>query len=184
MSSPITFKPLERSDLPLLLKWLETPHVKTWWDQDVVWTPALIAAKYLNYCEGFKRLALKDGTVIEKPMYAYIVCVDEVSIGYIQYYNKHDFPPEQGYATDDLPESCAAFDMYIGEPAYIGQGLGSEILTLFTETIIPSSFDAIFVDPDTANHAAVRAYEKAGFCIYNQNDDITWMIKRRYSRLI
>lgn len=179
MSPLITFKPLAQSDLPLLLKWLETPHVKAWWDQEVVWTPALIEEKYLHYTKGFKRLTLKDGTVIEKPMHAFIICVNEVPIGYIQYYNKHDFPPEQGYGTEDLPQSCAAFDMYVGESAYIGRGLGSEILTLFTEIVIPPTYETIFVDPDTANHAAVRAYKKAGFATCSQDEITTWMIKRR-----
>jgi len=38
----ITFKPLQETHFPLLLKWLETPHVKQWWDEDVVWTLELI----------------------------------------------------------------------------------------------------------------------------------------------
>jgi len=31
-----TFQPLAISHFPLLLQWLETPHVKAWWDQDVL----------------------------------------------------------------------------------------------------------------------------------------------------
>lgn len=50
----ITFTPLAESNFPLLQKWLETPHVKAWWDQDVKWTPELIQEKYRDYVEGYK----------------------------------------------------------------------------------------------------------------------------------
>ena len=80
----------------MLLKWLETPHVKKWWDQNVKWTPELIQKKYSDYVKGFKILKLQN-TVIKKPMHAFVIRVNGKSIGYIQYYNKHDFPPEQGY---------------------------------------------------------------------------------------
>jgi aminoglycoside 6'-N-acetyltransferase len=32
----IAFAPLNESHLSLLLYWLETPHVKLWWDQDII----------------------------------------------------------------------------------------------------------------------------------------------------
>ena len=38
----ITFEQLRNEHLILLLKWLETPHVKKWWDQDVKYTPFLV----------------------------------------------------------------------------------------------------------------------------------------------
>lgn len=41
--------------------------------------------------------------IIEKPMHAFIINCERVDIGYIQYYNKHDFPAEQGYDTSELP---------------------------------------------------------------------------------
>jgi len=45
----IVFEPLVKSHFSLLLTWLETPHVKAWWDQDVRWTKELIAEKYGSY---------------------------------------------------------------------------------------------------------------------------------------
>ena len=50
----ITFTSLTESHFPLLLKWLETTHVKLWWDQDVKWTPELIQEKYGSYVKGYK----------------------------------------------------------------------------------------------------------------------------------
>ncbi len=38
----ITFVPLVKSHFLLLIKWLQTAHVRLWWDQDIKWTPELI----------------------------------------------------------------------------------------------------------------------------------------------
>ncbi len=56
-------------------------------------------------------------------MHAYIIYLDRVvAIGYVQFYNKHDFPPAQNYNTNDLPKNCAGLDIYIGEEKYLGKG--------------------------------------------------------------
>ncbi len=57
----IAFKPLGEADFKLL-KWLEEPHVKDWWDKDII-----------------------------KSINAYIIYIDEIPIGYIQLYNAYDF---------------------------------------------------------------------------------------------
>jgi aminoglycoside 6'-N-acetyltransferase len=176
----IAFIPLAQSHFPLLLKWLETPHVKAWWDKDVTWTFELIEEKYGHYVKGYKRLKLK-GQVIEKPVHAFIIALNDTPIGYIQYYNKHDFSPEQDYETTELPASCAALDWHIGEVAFIGKGIGSKALSLFLDHHVFPSFNCVFVDPDTANQTAIRVYEKAGFTVkklVNQRK-ITWMSRTK-----
>ncbi len=82
----ITFTPLAESHFPLLLKWLEKPHVKKWWDQDVKWTSALIQGKYTDYVKGYK---LDNG--VPKAISAHIIYADNTPIGYIQIYNAYDF---------------------------------------------------------------------------------------------
>ncbi|WP_367608387.1 hypothetical protein [Legionella sp. W05-934-2] len=49
----ISFKSLCEADFSLLLKWLEAPHVKAWWDQDIEWTPDLIRENF-DYIKGYK----------------------------------------------------------------------------------------------------------------------------------
>ncbi len=80
--SNITFKPLTKSHLDLLLKWLKTPHVKAWWDQDVQWTMKLIEEKYGHYIKGYKKLKL-EGKIIKKLMWAFVIFFEEMPIGYI-----------------------------------------------------------------------------------------------------
>ncbi len=159
-----SFTPLETSHFPLLLKWLETPHVKEWWDQDIRWTPQLIKEKYGAYVHH------------QKSVYAYIMNVNQKPVGYIQYYNFYDFPREGNSDDLDLPQSLAAFDVFIGEKEWFSKGVGSRLIEHFVKNYIFPDFQACFVDPDTNNKGAIRAYEKAGFRKLKENH-ITIMIK-------
>lgn len=172
----ITFEKLNAAHFPLLLKWLMTPHVRIWWDSNIAWSPELIEEKYGQYVHGYKQLSLPSG-IIKKPMYAYIILKDGKEIGYIQYYKKQDFPSEHGHDTSNLPAYMAALDWYIGEPEYLLKNIGSEALNLFMEQYISKNFDAVFVDPDTENVAAIRTYEKAGFVASKVINGITCMLK-------
>ena len=167
----INFLPLHPSHFPLLLKWLETPHVKRWWDADIAWTQALIEEKYGDYVQGYK---IMEG--VAKPLKACIICVDEQLVGYIQLYNAHDFLPEA--TLTGLPESLGAFDVYIGEESCLQKGLGSQAIDQFLNTF-GSAYASIFADPDRENIAAIRAYEKAGFqAVPNQPEGHeVWMLR-------
>jgi len=50
----INFAPLSETYFPLLLKWLEEPHFKAWWDRDISYTQALVEEKYVSYVKGYK----------------------------------------------------------------------------------------------------------------------------------
>lgn len=172
----ILFKPLQDSHLPLLLKWLETPHVKVWWDKEIQWTLELIEEKFGPYVQVYK---LEQG--VRKPFQAYIIYVDEVPMGYIQLYNAHDFPRDYTCSLEELPMSLAALDFFIGEEEYLGKGLGSHILKQFLEEYVDSFYDACFVDPDTANIRVVRVYEKTMFRVIKtaKEGTVTWMLRKR-----
>ncbi|MBN8828196.1 MAG: GNAT family N-acetyltransferase [Sphingobacteriia bacterium] len=154
----LTFHSLQKQYLSLLLKWLETPHVKAFWDQDTTWTPALIEEKYGSYTENYKI-----DSNIKKPIHAFIVYQDNFPIGYIQYYNAYDFPREDGIELTDLPNSLAAFDIFIGNINYIGKGIGPEVIKILLKDYIWKEFNACFVDTESNNIAALKAYQKAGF---------------------
>lgn len=151
----IAFTPLEKSHFSLLLKWLQTSHVKQWWDPEIEWNSKLIEQKYGSYIKGYK---LDNG--LTKPMHAYIIHFNKKPIGYIQLYNAYDFPRNQPLI--DLPKNLGALDIFIGEAEYLRQGIGSIAITKFL-SLHASSYSNIFVDPDRANHAAIRTYKKSGF---------------------
>ena len=172
----ITFTLLAESHFPLLLKWLETPHVKAWWDQDVKWTPALIEEKYADYVKGYK---LDNG--VAKAISAHIIYADNTPIGYIQIYNAYDFA--RGEPLIGLPSSLAAFDVLIGEKAYLKQGIGSQAIVQFLKEH-GTSYTYVFADPENTNLAAISAYEKAGFKKSTKQPATgeVWMIREQTAR--
>ena len=176
----ITFVPLVKSHFSLLIKWLQTPHVRLWWDQDIKWTPELIEEKYSEYVNGSKSVNERHGE-FKKPIYAYIICIDNVPIGYIQYYNFYDFPRDSCPDLSKLPKSCAGLDLYIGEVEFFGKNIGSTVLSLFLEEHVFERFNYVFVDPDTTNLGAIRAYEKVGFRKAKEQSGIgeLWMIREK-----
>lgn len=172
----ITFIALQDHHLPVLLAWLEAPHVKAWWDPDVLWTPELIKEKYGSYVHGYK---LEEG--IKKPMRAYIIAIDGHEIGYIQLYNAYDYRREGDCDLEGLPNSLAAFDIFIGDAGSVGKGYGAKIMQQFLHEYVDPFYAACFVDPDAANVQAIRAYAKAGFVSLKtvQEGTVVWMVRMR-----
>ena len=172
----ITFIPLAKSHFPLLLKWLETPHVKKWWDQDVTYALDLVHEKYSSYVKGHK---LVDGQ--QKPIQGFIIHHNQNPVGYIQIYNAYDFPRSKSLL--GLPEKLGAFDIFIGEAAALQQGLGSKAIVQLLK-LHGNQYSYIFADPDSNNLAAVKCYEKAGFKKVSEQTDTreVWMLKDLSSR--
>jgi aminoglycoside 6'-N-acetyltransferase len=139
---PVTFERLQDSHFSLLLKWLEAPHVKAWWDQDVHWTLERIKEKYGDYGKGYK---LEKG--VQKPFQAYVIYGDARPLGYIQLYNAYDFSREDQIPLEGFPESLATIDIFIGEEDYVGKGLGSRIMNQFLKEYVDPYYDTCFVDP-------------------------------------
>lgn len=102
----ITFEPLKEEHLPLLLRWLQAPHVKKWWDQNIVYTLDSVKSKYGFYIQGYKQV-----NGVNKLMRAYIITIEQVPVGYIQMYNAYDFPRNKTLFA--LPEKLGAFDIFI-----------------------------------------------------------------------
>jgi RimJ/RimL family protein N-acetyltransferase len=166
----ITFEPLHESHFSLLLKWLETPCVKKWWDQDVTYTMELVREKYSSYVKGYKLEA-----AAQKPIQACIIYSDQNPVGYIQIYNAYDFPRNKPLSS--LPESLGAFDIFIGEEDVLRQGLGSNAIKEFLRSH-DNQYSYIFTDPDSNNTAAIKCYEKAGFKKIAKQKDTgeVWML--------
>lgn len=109
-------------------------------------------------------------------IHAFIIHGDDIPLGYIQLYNAYDFARSR--PLEGLPLNLGAIDYYIGEPRFLGQGIGLRALEAFLSTMV-SSYDHIFVDPDALNGAALKVYEKAGFQRVGQRKNYgdIWMIK-------
>ncbi|MBS0615813.1 MAG: acetyltransferase [Verrucomicrobia bacterium] len=167
----ISFEPLRQDHLPLLLTWLNAPHVQNFWDRGTAWTESLVQGKYGTYIEGFKWVGQE-----KRPLHAFVICLCGEPIGYIQYYDAGHFP-RVGYEMEGF--DMAALDIFIGEVSALGKGNGSSSIKKLLSEYVWNEFDACFVDPDAANLGAIRAYEKAGFRFWKNVDNMTLMICRR-----
>ena len=170
----ITFAPLAESHFSLLLKWLESPHVKKWWDQDVTYTMDLVHEKFGKHIHG---IALSKNS--NHKTYAYVICLDEEMIGYIQAYNAHDFAQENHLDLSAISGSVCGVDLFIGELPFLHKGLGASILNEFANQVLAPHFDWCLIDPAKDNLVAIKAFTKAGFKIFEQfeTESNIWMIK-------
>jgi len=134
----LRFRLLGPHDYPLLLEWLQRPHVKEWWD-DGDNTLEKVAAHYSSSPETVKRylLVTTDHSGNERP------------VGYFQFY---------------IAEKGVGVDQFLADPDLLGKGLGSAALRRFLEFVKEISGQTHFItDPDPRNTRAIRCYEKVGF---------------------
>jgi len=145
-----TFKRVTPEDLPTLYQWFKEPHVQQWW-------PVPKNDEFFDFF--LKRIRSKD-------TFAYLAMMDGTPIGYIQYYYIDRNNPKAGSWLPELPEATVGTDQFIGDPAYIGKGYGTQMVKAFIQYlthILEPHITTVIVDPDPANHAAIRCYEKVGF---------------------
>lgn len=159
----ITFRALARSDLPMLQRWLNTPHVYEWWGRHAgpgslggpgkdAATEAEVEAKYEP------ALDHRDST------YRFIIEHEGAPIGLIQWYHLR-YSPEYARAISEDPAQCSGIDLLIGEPDAIGRGLGSRAIDQFVTSIVfrQNNVDRVVTGPAKTNGRSIRAFEKAGF---------------------
>lgn len=146
-----SFRELRSSDLDLMHRWLNAPHVTRWW-YDEGTSRREIEEKYLPLIEG------RDSA---KP---FVILHENEPIGYIQYY---PISPEddEAYASLVDVENAAGVDLFIGEAEHLYRGLGEHIVRSFLHEHVFSDpeIEACVIGPEPKNAAAIRAYEKAGF---------------------
>lgn len=146
---PLTLRPMTRDDFPILARWLATPHVRRWWKSSE--TPDYLESHY--------------GPSLDRidPARHFIVLAGDLPIGMLQSFLVDDYP---AHAARIQHHQVVGIDLLIGEPDYIGRGLGPEMLRTFIRDILPLHYPTatgIVSDPAVENSASIRAFEKAGF---------------------
>lgn len=140
-SAGYEFVPMISADLPLIRRWLETPHVSEWWHD-----PA-------------EQFELVSGDLDHPDMAQFIVASDRRPFAYLQCYNLSDW--NTGFGPQ--PDGTRGLDQFIGEADMLDRGHGSAFIRSFTERLLAKGTPRVVIDPDPANARAIRAYEKAGF---------------------
>ncbi|OWU86753.1 GCN5 family acetyltransferase [Oceanicola sp. 22II-s10i] len=146
----MTFRRMTADDLPLLGEWMVQPHWREWWGDPEV---------ELGYVR-----EMIEGADTTEP---YFILLDGVPAGYIQMWRIADNLVEP-WLTEapwmlQLPKGAVGVDLSLSAEAGVSRGIGSAALRNFVAMLRERGHDVIIIDPDPANHRAVRAYTKAGF---------------------
>ena len=147
----ISLRRLRASDLELMHRWLNAPHVRRWWYAEGA-SYAEIEEHYLPAIEG--REATKPFLILHR----------DKPIGYVQSYRISAEDDETHASLVDV-ENSAGVDLFIGEPGYLHRGLGGHVIRRFLSDHVFSNpeIEVCVIGPEPNNAAAIRAYEKAGF---------------------
>ena len=145
----VSFRALERSDFPLLQRWLAEPHVHAWWHEAL--DLAGLEQKYGPRIDGIE------------PTHVFIIEHESRPIGWIQWYRWSDYSKHA--AKLQAEPNAAGIDLSIGEVSVIGKGIGSSAIREFILDVVcaESGITAIVTDPEERNGRSCRAFEKAGF---------------------
>ncbi len=159
----LSFRTLNRADLPRLRHWLNTPHVYEWWGRhsgpgslggagDAAATEDEVEKKY--------GATIDHGGTTQR----FIIEHKGAPIGLIQWYHLRDFA-DYARAINEDPNTCAGLDLLIGELNALGRGLGTQAIDRFVTTIIfhCSEVNRVVTGPAQTNARSIRAFEKAGF---------------------
>jgi len=140
---------LECDDKYLLSKWLSDPEILQYYEgRDNPFDVEKVEKKF------FEEEADATRCIIE---------FDEVSIGYIQFYEV-DEDERQTYGYGDPSEIIYGMDQFIGETTYWNKGIGTQLVrAMVTYLIEEKGADRIVMDPQMWNERAIRCYEKCGF---------------------
>lgn len=144
------FRFLTADDLPRMHAWLNTEHVARWWRD----APASLEETVRTFGP------LLHGATNTT---AFIAEYDGQPVGYLQRYFPHLEIDHWG--RQELPPGIAGIDLFIGEPELVGRGFGPVMVRAFLRRVVfaDPTVPSCLIDPDPANGAAIRAYEKVGF---------------------
>jgi aminoglycoside 6'-N-acetyltransferase len=151
--SSYSFRPIARSDFPMLCGWLVQPHVLRWWADDA--TQEGVEADYGGVIDG------------TEPCEVFIAHRDGAAIGLAQRLQLSAYP---SYADEirqsvPVPPGAWSIDYLVGEGNATGRGWGAELVAAFTRRLWLDEATAacIIVPVHADNRFSWRALERSGY---------------------
>ena len=139
----VSLRPVVRSDLDVIRRWLRQPEVEEWWGPASATTAEV-------------QIAVQSPSALCR-----IVQSDGVAVGYC---HAIDAQLWGDHLPEDLEPGTWDLDLFIGSAAHRGQGIGLKALDLLRSEVFSTTLaPAVCIFASIRNEAAVRAYEKAGF---------------------
>jgi aminoglycoside 6'-N-acetyltransferase len=146
----LSLRGMTEEDLPAVEAWLDLPHVARWWSANA--TPQQDVTKYRGRINGTGG----------GPTTMLTVTWAGDPIGWCQWYRWADYPAEA--AAIDAQAGEAGIDYAIGDPAWIGRGAGTLLISALVGEVRRHHPGAgILSTPEAANAASRRVLEKNGF---------------------
>ncbi|MBS0586098.1 MAG: GNAT family N-acetyltransferase [Verrucomicrobia bacterium] len=142
------FEILRKEDEPLVTKWLQEPHVNEFWYGSGLQSTLSSITRFVKEEETLFTiwLAYDDSTP-----FAYLMTSS------INYENDSLYAK---YLARDA--KAITIDLFIGNKAYLGKGLGKKLLVEILRQKFSDVTD-VFIDPSVNNARAIHVYEKVGF---------------------
>lgn len=146
----VGLRPMTRGDLRDVARWRAEPHVLAWFAEEGPPDHSSVTAKY------GPRI---DATT---PIRMWVAEVNGRTIGFVQDYCLRDVP---GFALLAPDPDAIGVDYAIGEPGWVGRGLGPRILWAWMQHARRRFPDATayFAAPDHRNERSLRVLDKVGF---------------------
>jgi len=146
----LVLRPLCDNDIPLMERWLYTPHVAKWYRHPDHW---------LN------ELRERHGEF--SFLIHFIAEYEDVPIGFCQYYDcyyaqQHEVWNDQ-WRVVDKQGKIFSIDYLIGEPDYLRRGFGKEMIARMLIMLRNARAKTVIVEPERDNTASNRALEANGF---------------------
>jgi aminoglycoside 6'-N-acetyltransferase len=142
-------RPMTPGDFADVSRWVNEPHVARWWDEH----------RSLEQVTAYYGRAVRG----DDPTRMWIWEVNGRSVGFAQDYRISDHPD---YALLTSRPDAVGVDYALGEPAFVGRGLGTSLLWVFLRDIVWPAYAGaaeFFAAPDHRNAASLRVLAKLGF---------------------
>ena len=145
----VALRAMGRGDLPDLLRWRQAEHVQKWWVREGPPSAEEVEERYGPRIDGMT------------PTRMWVTEVNGRSIGFVQDYVIGDYPD---YAVLCPDPKAIGVDYAIGDPEWVGRGLGARVLwawMLRARRRFPDA-TSYFAAPDHRNRASLRVLAKVG----------------------
>lgn len=142
--SLIAFDP--QRDLILIEKWINYPHIIQGWGD-----PKEIRERINKH----------------SPSKSAMIVVASVAVGYLCW----QVPTKQELieaGLENLPSDLVDIDIMVGDPNYLGQGVGPQALALLFSQLLAEGVKTVGLATTVSNERALKAYEKVGFMRYQR----------------